>query len=56
MSEHEYKSFKSVNDISLSTFNKITDIIDLSPENDWENIGELNFVFINSPYLRHLII
>ena len=45
------KQNKTVDEIKLPTWNKIIEILDLSPENDWENIGNLkNFFF--SVYLN----
>ena len=32
----------TVDEIGLSTWRRLIDILDLSPENDWENIGNLN--------------
>jgi hypothetical protein len=45
------KQNKTVDEIKLPTWNKIIEILDLSPDNDWENIGNLkNFFF--SVYLN----
>ena len=34
------KQNKTVDEIKLPTWNKIIEILDLSPDNDWENIGK----------------
>lgn len=39
----------TVDEIGLSTWRRLIDILDLSPENDWENIGNdqnKTFIFI----------
>ena len=32
----------TVDEIGLSTWRRLIEILDLSPENDWETIGNLN--------------
>jgi len=31
---------KTVDEILLPTWNKLIEVLDLSPDNDWENIGK----------------
>ena len=37
------KQNKTVDEIKLPTWNKLIEILDLSPDNDWENIGKYFF-------------
>lgn len=37
------KQSKTVDEIKLPTWNKLIEILDLSPDNDWENIGLIFF-------------
>ena len=40
------KQIKTVDEIKLPTWNKLIEILDLSPDNDWESIGNfLTFFF-----------
>lgn len=38
------KQSKTVDEIKLPTWNKLIEILDLSPDNDWENIGLIFFL------------
>ena len=37
------KEFHTVDQIRLPVLNRLIEILDLSPDNDWENIGLSNF-------------